>query len=219
MKRKMFFAVLFGSAALVACSDKQEANDQNIGAAVSQYLSQHGELCLSYRFSWPTDVSEQDIKNGHMGFMGVKIPQLQALEKAGLVTVSDAEDDGRDGTISPTPTGQKLKVRRYVLSDAGKNAYRELKADAIDKNGMKVSQGNLCYGTKQLAQVLKWELKPGDDHAASVSYLYKTDGLADWAGNADFQAAYPDFKKNIDGAGKTVQTLELTRTADGWESK
>jgi len=219
MKKRTVFSLLLGLVALAACSNKREANDENFGAAVGQYFETHGDTCLPYRFTWPTDVTENDLKNGHMGFMGVKIPQLKVLETVGLVTPYDTEVDGRDGVISPVPTGQKVKIKRYVLSDAGKKFHRELKSDVAEPNGAKVVQGNLCYGRKVLDKIVRWTPMPGDSQKAFVTYLYKFDQLAEWAKEAQIQNAFPDVKKNIDAASVEPQTLVFAMAADGWETK
>lgn len=213
MKKSVIYAAVFGVLALAGCGSKQDANEKNFGAAISQHLDKSGELCLRLD-KWPVDVSEMELRlqTGSVG-------QMEALAAIGLATGSDTEVD-QIGMFDKKPTGHKFKVKRYTLTDEGKKYYREKEVDQIGLDGRKkVIQGDICYGKKALDKVVKWEgpMKFGDYQSANVTYLYKIDGLAEWAKKPEFLTGFPYVAEIIDGAGKKEQQRGVKLTNLGWE--
>jgi hypothetical protein len=89
---------------LTGCGSKQDANEKNFSAAISQYLDQKGELCLTTSGSkWPVDVTKMDLAMKKAIPYGVA-GAMEALATAGLVSEVDVG-----------------AVKRYSLSDMGKN--------------------------------------------------------------------------------------------------
>jgi len=216
---KKAIIVLVGVAVLAGCGSKQDANEKNFGTAIGQYLDKKGELCLSLN-KWPVDVSEMDVilqKTMPTGTAG----QMEALAAVGLTSGTDIEVD-QISMFGNKPTGNKFKVKRYVLTDAGKKFYREQEVTQIGMDGSKkVMQGDICYGKKALAKVVKWEgpMKFGDYQAANVTYLYKIDNLAEWTKKPEFLAAFPYVGQVIEAAETEEQRGGIKLTSAGWEPK
>lgn len=211
--------VLFGVAFLTGCGNKQDANEKNFGAAIGQYLDKKGELCLDFK-KWPVDVSEMDLRMQKIIPTG-KVEQMEALAAVGLVSGVDAEVEERRFGGAGQPTGRKFKVKRYTLTDAAKPFEKQTENEYVGINGkVKETLTNLCYGKKALDKVVKWEgpMKFGDYQGASVKYLYKVDGVASWAKNPEFLAAFPYVRQVIEAAGKKEQTHGVTLTNIGWEA-
>jgi hypothetical protein len=212
-------SAVLGALVLVGCGSKQDANEKNFGAAISQYLEKKGDLCLGLN-KWPIDVTEMDLrlqKNMPTGLAG----KMESLAAVGLVSGVDAEID-QVGMFDNKPTGRKFKVKRFTLTDASKNFYREKEVSRIGLDGVKkVMQGDLCYGKKSLDRVVKWEgpMKFGDYQEANVKYLYSIEGLAPWTKKPEFQAAFPYIGQIIDGAEKKEQQGGVKLTSLGWEPK
>ncbi len=147
--------------------------------------------------------------------------QMEALATVGLASGTDVEVD-QIGMFDNKPTGRKFKVKRYVLTEAGKKFYREQEVTQIGLGGSKkVMQGDLCYGKKALAKVVKWEgpMKFGDYQEANVKYLYKIDNLADWTKKPEFLAAFPYVGQIIEAAETKEQQGGVKLTSAGWEPK
>jgi hypothetical protein len=212
MKYRMICALVLGALVLAGCGSKQDANDKNFGAAIGQFLEKKGDVCLLVVNKWPYDVSEYQMKIQKS--ISATTPQpMDAFVSAGLVSVSDAETDELNGNLGPNynkPTGRKLKVTRYDLTDAGKKAYIE----------NKFGGGSICYAKKSLDKVVKWDVPEnfGGPSVTNVTYHYKLDKVADWAKQAQFQAVFPVVKQVIDGEGKLDQRQGVKLTNQGWEA-
>jgi len=187
------------AAALSACDSKTSANEKNFGAAVTQYFDKKGELCLD-PIKWPVDVYEIDMRQQKLYPDGVA-GQMAALEAAGLAKGEDAELPG---------AGQKLKVRRYTMTDAAK-PYLRAQAGR---------EPRICWGRKSLSKVLRWAdpSKVGDHQESAVIYTYKLSNVADWARKPQVKEAFPDLGRNIDGEQKQKEKLYMKLAPQGWEA-
>ncbi|MDB6062330.1 MAG: hypothetical protein JWM78_2433 [Verrucomicrobiaceae bacterium] len=218
MKKRLIGSAIASSLLLIACGNKQDANETNFSAAIIQHLDKEGGLCLRLN-KWPVDLTEMDLRF-QKTIPTATAGQMDALGTIGLVSGADAEVDQMD--MFGKPTGHKFKVKRYDLTGEGKKFYREKEVDQTGMGGSKkVIQGDICYGKKLLDTVVKWEgpMKFGDYQEANVKYLYKIDGLADWAKKPELQSAFPYIAQTIDAAGKNEQQLVVKLTSLGWEAK
>jgi len=218
MNKQVVYVGILGTFILAGCGSKQDANEKNFSAAISQYLDKKGELCLGVK-KWPVDVTETDlsfqkiIPNGTAG-------QMAALAAVGLVSSTDI-DVNQSGTFSSKMPGRIFKVKRYTLTDAGKRFYREKEVEQFGLSGMsRVMQGDICYGKKSVDKIVKWDVPQnlGGASETSVQYLYKIDGLADWAKSVDFQTGFPYVAQIIGDAGKREQIHGVKLTNQGWEA-
>lgn len=219
MKNRIKYATIFGVLMLAGCGSKSDANEENFGVAISQYLDKKGGLCLHLN-RWPVDVTEMDLRlqksmpNGMAG-------KMKALEAVGLVSGVEAEVD-QIGMFDNKPTGHKFKVTRYVLTVSGKRFYNEKEVNQITFSGVKkIMRGDICYGKKILDQIVKWEgpTKFGDYQEAKVIYLYKIDALAEWTKKPEIRAAFPYVAQIIDAAREQEQQGAVKLTSLGWEPK
>lgn len=213
-------AVVLGIALVVlaGCS-KKSANETNFGNAISQYLDQKGDLCLNMK-KWPVDVSSMDLQM-QKSFPTGTAGQMAALEAVGLVKGTDTEVD-QIGAFTNKPTGNKFKVKRYVLTDAAKPFEKQSENEYSGVNGkVKETLTNICWGKKSLDKVVKWEgpVVLGDYQEAKVIYQYKIDNLADWAKKPEFQAAFSSVGDIIDNASKKEVSHGVKLTSEGWEPR
>lgn len=206
------------TAMLTGCGSKKDANERNFGAAISQYLDKQGELCLGLK--WPVDVTDADVREEKF-LPGGTAAKMNALATVGLVSGAVVEKVEKGlGLFELNP--YKYKVKRYVLTDAGKKYYKEREVDQFNVIGgatTKVKQGDVCYGKMALDKVVKWEgpMKLGDYQEANVHYRYRIDGVPDWTKNAQVRVAFPIMAEMIDAAGKKEETHGVKLTSEGWE--
>lgn len=218
--RVILVAVLC-AAVLTGCGSKKDPNKKNFGAAISQYLDKKGDLCLGLS-KWPVDVTDADVRQEKF-LPGGTAAKMNALAAAALVSGAEGENvEKMPGLGGIEPNTYKYKVKRYVLTDAGKKYYREEEVEKFNVIGgatTKVKQGDVCYGKMALDKVVKWEgpMKLGEYQEASVRYLYRIDGLPDWTKNPQVRAAFPIMAQMIDAAGKKEQTHGVKLTSEGWE--
>ncbi|MBR4737771.1 MAG: hypothetical protein IK051_08910 [Rhodocyclaceae bacterium] len=204
--KKIFTLTLAAAAAatLSACGSKTDANAKNFGAAVRQYLEQKDPLCLDTT-GFPL------IPDGFS--KKTEEQQMAVLEKIGLVKGEDAEVErenvwhfGRNKKI------EKIQVRRYHLTDAGKPFAQER------EKMMGGTLTDLCWGKRVLDKVVKWDapMKLGDWQETHVTYTFKIENLAEWAKNPEVQEAFPSIKKTIEGDKELGLNVHLT--SEGWEA-
>lgn len=194
------------SAALAACDSKTSANEKNFGIAVAQYFDKKGDMCLD-PFKWPVDVYDVDLRQQKMYPDGVA-GQMAALEAAGLAKGEDVELPGT--FVDGKPTGLKVKVRRYAMTDAAQPFLHA-------KPG---KRPRLCWGRKSLDKVLRWAdpSKVGDHEESSVLYTYKLSNVAAWARKPQVKEAFPILGRNVDGEHTQKEKLYVKLTPQGWEA-
>jgi hypothetical protein len=211
MGKSTVVVVILSAFALAGCGNKQDANEKNFGMAIAQHLDKNGELCLVAE-KWPVDVP----KEGHSS---TQASQMEALKAIGLVS-------GVDGVYEVTNvigiTRPNVSARRYELTSTGKQFSREKELEqfnATTYERKKVMGREICFGKVSLDKIVKWEgpMKFGDYQVADVFYLYKIDGLADWAKKPEFRETYPDQANFIDGVGKLKARIGVQLTNLGWD--
>ena len=212
MNKYAISALLATGTLLAACGSKTDANDKNFSAALDQYLAKKGDVCLGSVTlgKWPVEVQD----TSGLNFVPAPSPtddaaQMKALESVGLAKGTHMEVDQLMGS---RPTGRKHKVWRYELTDEGKKAVR----DSSYGSGLV----DLCYANKRLDKIVKWDAVEsfGGATATNVTYLYKLEGMQDWAGKPEIQAAFPHVKTLIAEAGKKEERHGVKLTSIGWEA-
>jgi len=209
-------SIAVGCALLLAgCDGKKGASvtEESMGAAVDQYLAKNGDLCLSLN-KWPVEVSEHETQMEKMLPHGLG-RQMATLKTFGLVTETEGEIDQ---LIGKRPTGRKFKVRTFNLTEEGQKFYRPevVQHAALAGSNPKV-KGDLCYGKKAVEKVVKFDLLPESAPVEeyNVRYLYKIDGLAEWAKRPEFQQTFPGAARIISEAGKNQMTHGVKVTDSG----
>lgn len=211
-KSALLFALL-GVISLTACGGKTDPSRSNFAAAMNQYFAAKGELCIGAQ-RWPVEVSDMDIKLGENLASGTA-RKMAALEAAGLASGKEVEVDLMG--IMGKPTGKKVPRRQYTLTERAKPFEKPSSADTAASP----AKIDLCWGKKALDNVVKWEgpMKLGDYQEVGVTYTYKINDVADWAKAPGIQAAFPQIKRVLDGAGKDESRHALKLTSEGWEAK
>lgn len=202
-------------ALIASCTSKTDPSEKNFGAAIDAYLAKKGALCLNDD-KWPIEIDEADRRmRGTLGGVG-SIERVEALASQGLASATEIEKPVQ--SFLGASTGRTQKITRYDLTAKGKQFFHETRGYSTLHEGE--VHGELCYGKKALDKVVKWEgpMKLGDYQAADVKYLYRIDGLADWAKSKEIQAAFPNVKEWIEGAGNKQQSHGVHLTSVGWEA-
>lgn len=219
--KKALLALAAGCALVLGGCDSSKqglgVNDETIGAAVGKYLAQNGDLCLSLN-KWPVEVSEHETNHEKMLPHGIA-SQMATLKLFGLVAETENEVDQ---LVGKNPTGRKFKVRTFDLTDEGKKFFRPEAVQHAALSGSKPKvKGDLCYGNRAVAKVVKLDALPdsGPDKEYNVRYLYKIDGLPEWAKRPEFQKAFPGAASIINNAEKKQMTLGVKVTALGVVSR
>jgi hypothetical protein len=137
------------------------------------------------------------------------VNQIAVLEAAGVVSSADVEIDSGTG---------KIKIKRYTPTAIGKPFVRNWPASGINGYSREGSF-DLCWANEKLDKIVKWEgSKTGEyQGAATVTYTYKLDNVADWAKKPEVQAAFPRIKQALDGVGTQEEKIKLKLTNLGWE--
>lgn len=202
MKKHLICAAL-SSAIVAGCGSKTDANEKNFSAVIADELKK-GAICLPFD-KWPYRVVASDT---------VRMGQLAVLETAGLVSGADFEAD-EQGFLS-RPTGRKIKLKIFSLTEEGKKFFRE---NDTAKAGA-VGIGNLCYAKFALVKVIKWESPT--NQKVNVTFTSKFDSFADWATKPEFQAVFPGAAAvNAKTVNERLAGIEnkipLKLTNIGWE--
>jgi hypothetical protein len=202
------FVVSFGAFFfLIGCNNMKKPSNANFTIAINQYLAKRDDACSSLGQTLPVNVTIPEQKDQY----GIG-PQLAALEEAGLVRSINTTAavhgmlEALQGSRPPQP------VRRYELTDQGKQYYRQVPAP-FGQNGI------FCYGQETVDSIIKWT-EPGTMEGATISevtYTYKIANLAPWARRPDVQQVFPDLRQTLNGASKANEIVGLQLTNKGWE--
>lgn len=194
------------SATLSGCDGKTSANAKNFAFAITQYFDKKGEQCLD-PVKWPVDVYDIDLRQQKL-YPDNAAGQMAALSAAGLASGEDVELPGT--FVDGKPGGVKVKVRRYVLTDAAK-PYLRARPGHLPR---------LCWGRKSLDKVLRWAepAKVGDHEESSVIYTYTLANVAPWARQPQTREAFPELGRTVDGERAQREKLYLKLTPQGWEA-
>jgi hypothetical protein len=192
------------SAALSACDSNTSANEKNFGMTITQYFGKKGDLCLD-PVKWPVDVYETDLRQRKM-YPDGPAGQMAALEAVGLAKGEDMELPGT--IVDGKPSGLKVKVRRYTMTDAAKPYLHT------------GQQPRICWGRKSLDKVVRWAdpAKVNDHEESSVIYTYKLSSVPAWAQKPQVKEAFPVLGRTVDGERTQKEKLYVKLTPQGWEA-
>lgn len=200
MKKYCTYVVLLGVVMLSACGSKTDANEKNFSNAIETVLEKY-EVCMPFG-KWPYRVMADDKP---------RMAQMAALEAASLVSGADFEADQLN--FFNKPSGRKIKLRVYSLTEQGRKFFVETKPGAADG----ASEGHLCYGQLALDKVVKWEAS--SNQMMLVTYLTKMKDVADWAKNPTLLASFPRTAELIKGGEADKQNGALLKLTNlGWEA-
>jgi hypothetical protein len=196
-------------ACLAACTRSDEPNAEVLTAAMNSYLAQRGDLCLA-KNTWPIDVTQHEIDSGARNAL-----QMPVLERLGLVASTVAEVD-----VDDAGTKHHMKVRRFVLTDAGRKYYVVRAAPNSAGANAAAPKGDFCAAKLSLDRIVKWDVrKPSDGtpRQAVVTYTYRIDA-APWTHDAEAQKVFPVVASVVRGAGTAQLEETFSQTDAGWVS-
>lgn len=130
----------------------------------------------------------------------MKTDSLDALVKAGLLTVADTQVPAMFG-------GRLIPGKAYSLTGKGKSALRS---------------GRLfCAGHYKVAEVVNYTV-PGKEMdgttGSEVNFTYVPTDVPSWATSDAIKAVYPDFYKNVSSTQPRKGQADLVLMSDGWQA-
>jgi hypothetical protein len=173
--------------------------------AVTQYLSDHGDLCVG-KFTWPRTVTPED----RVARTNDAV-QLPVLERLGLVESQNLSAPMADASAEP--------AKRYSLTEKGRRYYLRKKRITVGAHDLPIEHDeDLCVAHLSLDKVVKWsppELLHG--HLATVvRYTYHIEA-ADWMSDAQAREVFPVVDRIIRDEGNMLMTVTV-RLQDGkWQ--
>jgi len=206
MKRVKPFVCLAACVFLAACGSKQDANEKNFGAALSDLLAKRGELCVSLGFRWPVEIPVSNRQPPPTS----QEAQLAALEGLGLLKSEIVETDG--GFLGGSGGRARIQAKRYAVADAGKPYFHESYAG--------LAGPAFCYAKTTLDRVEKWDqpVSLGDYKEVSVTYTVKTVDIAPWVQTPSIKASFPMIETTL-SRQQQPKHHALKLTNQGWEAK
>ena len=78
--------------------------------------------------------------------------------------------------------------------------------------------GQYCSGKKRIEKVVKWQ-GPRDMEGSTIAivyYTYRLDNLQSCALDPVLKSESREVGSQVDGQGKTLVTVPLVRTSEGW---
>jgi len=190
VKLRVSVGITLGAALTYAAQASiAEPNQEQLSHAVTQFLVDHGDLCMA-KYTWPRDVTAEDQQAQTNDAL-----QLPVLERLGLVKSQDVESG-----------------KRYWLTHKGQKYYSKKKRTTLGIHGDAQEHGaDFCVASLTLDKVVKWT--PPDDPKLQteriVSYTYRIKA-ADWMSDSDARKVFPIVDRIIQGQGK----LQMTATVE-----
>ncbi len=186
--RKWIGLITAGILLFSGCNNSRKPGKVNFKQAINTYFEKNGRLCIPIVERFPIDLAASNL-NDRYG----TAPELEALEKAGLVhsfRTTAAIKGMLDALRGPT---KPQAVKRYELTDEGKKYFERYPTLLGQAEGF-------CYGQKRVNSIVKWDepMTQGSYSAISVTYTYQVDGLATWAQLTDVERVFPIIKMTID---------------------
>jgi hypothetical protein len=175
---------------------------QALSRAVTQFLSDHGDLCMA-KYTWPRDVTPQDREA-----QTNDAQQLPVLERLGLVRSRDI----------PVAVTAGAAVRRYWLTQKGQKYYLKKKRTTLGIHGEpEQHDGDFCVATLTLDKVIKWTRPDDPERQAEriVSYTYRIKA-ADWMSDSGARRVFPIADRIIRGEGKLLMTATVQLQHGKW---
>ncbi|WP_024302910.1 ubiquitin-associated-like domain-containing protein [Pseudogulbenkiania sp. MAI-1] len=184
--------------ALTGCSDPKAASNDNFSKAINAYFEANPACLYVTNKTLPLKVWS----GPHSYDMNVhSLPQLDALAKVGLLTVTETQEASGSGLMKANRT-----YRTYALTDKGQKSYA---------TWGKQNKG-FCYGQLEVVDVTNFT-EPSPLMGVTVSqvnYSFRVKEAADWSQDPAVKAAYG---KEVVPQGETVKgTTIMVKTGEGW---
>jgi hypothetical protein len=156
--RSFCLIVLAGIVLVASCHDGRKPNEANLRKAIDLYLKRQGKTCALIGRQFPVDVPESVQKDQY----GIG-PQMEALERAGLVHSYDA--------VAPAGVlgdAGKRAVKRYEITGEGERYFQETP-------GIFGQTASFCYGQKTVDSIVQWTepVTTSGSLQVTITYTYK----------------------------------------------
>ena len=189
--------------ALAGCSDPKAASEKNFKSAMQNYLDTAYPRCY-FASNFPAIKADWDI--------GRKNAALAALEKAGLLSVKEVQQEEKQMFSQQT---RVVKKQTYDLTAEGKKYY---KADAT-KNLKGETMGALCAGKASVKSIGQFT-EPAEmmgQKISRVNYEYTVTDLPAWATSPDLQMALDGLKADAQSSSTPIKgVVAMVLTNNGW---
>ena len=191
-------ASMWTSGAVQAATD--QPSERELTGAVTQYLSDHGDLCVG-KFAWPRVVTSQD-QAAHSN----DAVQLPVLERLGLV----------ESTEIPAPAAGT--ARSYSLTAKGRRYYTQKKRITLGAHDQPVEHDkDLCVARLSLDKVVKWS-PPETMHGhpeTVVRYTYHVKS-ADWMADPQAREVFPVVDRIIRNQDNMLMSVTVELQDGRW---
>ena len=191
-------ASMWTSGAVQAAAD--QPSERELTGAVTQYLSDHGDLCVG-KFAWPRVVTSQD-QAAHSN----DAVQLPVLERLGLV----------ESTEIPAPAAGT--ARSYSLTAKGRRYYTQKKRITLGAHDQPVEHDkDLCVARLSLDKVVKWS-PPETMHGhpeTVVRYTYHVKS-ADWMADPQAREVFPVVDRIIRNQDNMLMSVTVELQDGRW---
>lgn len=203
VKRYWVTALVLVVVSLGACKNPQAQipNRANFTAAVDDYLSQRGHLCLA-KYDWPITVTSVERE-----LHGLNARQMPVLESLGLVS----------GRNVPTNDPDKSPSREYALTAEGRKYYLHAPVVITTAREHVIHPADFCAATLTLDHLIGWErpMTVGGRTATSVLFTYRI-SPEPWTQTPDARLAFPTVTRAVANAGALQLRLGVHLTSKGW---
>jgi hypothetical protein len=221
---------VFGTVGL-AHANITQPSQRALTGAVTQYLSDHGDLCVG-KFTWPRVVTQEDRLAGTNDAV-----QLPVLERLGLVESAEIQAPAAATPASSAPTPADANVnaavqgsqpgapaatagtaRRYSLTAKGRQYYLQRKRITLGAHDQPVEHDeDLCVAHLTLDKVVKWS-PPEQAHGhlqTMVHYTYHIKS-ADWTADSEARKVFPVVDRIIRGEGNLLMSVSVQLQDGKW---
>lgn len=211
----------------VSQASAAQPSRQGLTRAVTQYLAQHGDLCVG-KFTWPRIVTPEDREEGtddavqlpvleHLGL--VKSTRIPAPAPAAPVTgpPGTARSPGHPAAQSARPAAAG-PVLSYSLTPKGQRYYLRKTHTTVGGHGQAIlREADLCVGHLSLDKVIKWTApEPLHGHLETlVRYTYHIKA-AHWMASPQARRVFPIIAHIIAGQGSLPMSVTVQLRDGSW---
>lgn len=207
-----------------------QPSERELSSAVTQYLSDHGDLCVG-KFTWPRFVTHED----QLARTNDAV-QLPVLERLGLVESTEIQapsappasltpvaedatpDAALDGSHSGSTAATPEMVRRYSLTAKGRRYYLQKKRVTLGVHDQPVEHDqDLCVAHLKLDKVVKWsppeQVRGHRETVVHYTYHVKS---ADWMADPQARQVFPVADRIIRNQGNMLMSVTVVQDDGKW---
>jgi hypothetical protein len=209
-----------------------QPSERELTRAVTQYLSDHGDLCVG-KFAWPRVVTQQD-QVAHTN----DAVQLPVLEHLGLVESTEisapavatpaswtppAPDAAGNAAVQSAPQSGSTAAtvetaKRYSLTAKGQRYYLQKKRITLGAHDQPVEHDkDLCVARLSLDKVVKWS-PPEQVHGRPetvVRYTYHVKSV-DWMADPQARQVFPVVDRIIRNQDNMLMSVTVALQDGKW---